>query len=77
VSFKVKTIVSFQKHIKVSNTTLYDTEVTYPRAIALKQTKNLDADSLMAHKLAALPPSTPKEAGEIRDARIKSLSKNL
>jgi len=56
----VKTIVSSQKHIKVSNTTVYDTEIIYAWAIALKQTKNIDADSLMAHKLAALPPSTPK-----------------
>jgi len=65
-------MVSFQKHIKVSNT---DTEVIYAQAIALKQTKNLDADSSMAYKLAVLPPSTFKEAGETIDAKTKSILK--
>jgi len=64
-------MVLSQKHIKVSNTTGCDTEVRHARTIALKQTKNLDADSLMAPKLAALPPSTFKEAGEIREAKTK------
>jgi len=59
-------MASSQKHIKVSNTTVHDTEV-----IALKQAKSLYADSLIAHKLAALPPFTFKETGEIRDAKIK------
>jgi len=75
LSSKVKTVVSSQEHIKVSNTTVYDTEVTYAQAIALKQTKNLDADTLMAHKLATLPPSTFKEAGEIKEAKTKSILK--
>jgi len=29
----------------------------------------------MAHKLAALPPSSLKEAGEIREAKTKSILK--
>jgi len=61
--------------IKVSNTTVYNTEVIYAQAIALKQTKDLGADSLVAHKLAPLPPSTFKEAGEIIDAKTKSILK--
>jgi len=68
-------MVSSQKHIKVSNTTVYDIEVIYARDIVLKQTKNLDADSLMAHKLAALTPSTFKKAGKIREAKTKSIFK--
>jgi len=35
----------------------------------------LDADSLMAHRLAALPPSTFKEAGKIKEAKTKSILK--
>jgi len=66
-------MVSSQKHIKVSNTTVYDTEVIYAQAIELKQTKNLYADSLVAHKLVALPPSTFKEAGKVREANTKSI----
>jgi len=66
----VKAILLFQKHVKVSNTTVYDTEV-----IPLMQAKNFDADSLMTHRLAALPPSTLKEAGEIRNAKTKSIPK--
>jgi len=68
-------MVSSQKHIKVSNTTVYDIEVIYARAIVLKQAKNLDADSLMAHKPAALPPSTFKETGKIRKTKTKSILK--
>lgn len=37
-----------QKHIKVFNTTLHDTETIYAQAIALMQTKKFDTDSLIA-----------------------------
>jgi len=67
-------MVSSQKHIKVSNT---DTEVIYAQAIALEQTKDLDADSSMAYKLAVLPPSAFKEAGELIDAKTKSILKKF
>jgi len=55
---------------------VYDAEVIYARAIALKQTKNSGTDSIMAHKLAALPPSTFKGTRKIRDAKTKSNLKN-
>jgi len=67
---------SSQKHIKVSYTTVYDTEGIYVQANMLKQTKNFYTYSLMAHKLAALRPFTFKETGEMRDAKTKSNLKN-
>jgi len=38
LSYKIKTMTSSQKHIKVSNTTVCDTEVMYAQANMLKRT---------------------------------------
>jgi len=76
LSPKIKALASSQKHIKVSNATVYDAEVIYAWAMVLKQTKNFDMDSLLAHEPAALPHPMFKETGKIRDAMTKSNLKN-
>ena len=44
-----------QKHIKVSDPSVYDTELIFPRVMGLQQSQNLNIKDVMTYELFPVP----------------------
>ena len=74
---RVTTTAVSQKHIKVNDMKMFDTEMIYVRAMALQcSLRNYDTKNLMAHELSPRPASMFDDSGAMKVAKTKSVLKN-
>ena len=74
---RVTTTAVSQKHIKVNDMKMFDTEMIYARAMALQcSLRNYDTKNLMAHELSPRPASMFDDSGAMKVAKTKSVLKN-
>ena len=69
----VTTMAVSQKHIQVSDMNMFDTQMTYARAMALQcSQQNYDTKNLMAHEPSARPASMFDDSGAMQVAETKN-----
>ena len=74
---RVTTMAVSQKHIKVNDMKMFDTEMIYARAMALQcSVRNYDTKNLMAHELSPRPASMFDDSGAMKVSKTKSVLNN-